>query len=384
MSALLTIVAVAVGLPGLVAAAHLSILAAASLAYREPRPERVPPVRFLVVVPAHDEEEVIAATLHSIAAARRPGDLLLVVADHCTDATAAIARSAGAEVLERSGGDGGRAAALQHGLRHAEAWEWDAYVSIDADSVIDPRFFASCERVLAASQGAVQARSESLPARGALAHASLAAFSAQGVMVPRGRDRLGLSVRLRGSGMVLTRQLLARHRYRTAGASEDLWMSLDLCLDGVLPRHVDSARLRSQSATTVRAAEGQRVRWESGRLLAAREFVLPLLKARTLAGLEAAVHLVTPPFAVAAFLLLAAAGLGALAGATGVVVVMLGGFVALALTLVVTLVEARVGWRTWGSLVIAPAYVLWKVWVQALAVVRLRSARQAYDRTPRS
>src|SRR6476469_7481059 len=55
----------------------------------------------VVLVPAHDEESGLPPTLAGLRSQLRPGDRLLVVADNCTDRTAAVARAAGAEVVER-------------------------------------------------------------------------------------------------------------------------------------------------------------------------------------------------------------------------------------------------------------------------------------------
>ena len=106
---------------------------------------------------------------------------------------------------------------------------------------------------------------------------SLAAFTLQGITIPRGRDRLGLSVRLRGTGMAIRREVALAHRFR-APASEDLFFTLDLLLEGVRCRHVDVARLRSQGASTWGAFGGQKVRYEAGRIAAARAYVPRLLR----------------------------------------------------------------------------------------------------------
>ena len=280
MRGLLAVAGLLVAVPGVVAGLHLGTLAVASWFYREPRPpDRVPRLRFCVIVPAHNEERVIGATLTALATALRPGDRVLVVADRCTDATGSIAAGLGAQVLTR-GADRppGRAAARQDGVDHTLATDdWDAVVFVDADSVVDPGFLDACERAFAAGARAVQGRSEAALGSGLVARSYLAAFALQGVTIPRGRDRLGLSVRLRGTGMALARDVLAGHRFR-APASEDLFYSLDLCLDGVLPRHVESARLRSANVRNWGAASTQRVRYEAGRMAAAREFAGPLLR----------------------------------------------------------------------------------------------------------
>ena len=132
------------GFPGLAAAAHLGLLAFASLLL--PQPSAGPPkeIDFLVLVPAHNEESVIAPCLEAIEADRRPGDKVLVVADRCTDATAEIARTFGASVLKRESADKpGRAAARQAGLEHVRTLPWDAVVMLDADSVVAPGILPS-------------------------------------------------------------------------------------------------------------------------------------------------------------------------------------------------------------------------------------------------
>ena len=383
----LAALAIVIGLPGLAAAAHLGTLALASLMYRAPRSGSAKQVRFLVLVPAHDEAAVIDGCLASVSADKRPTDKVLVVADRCTDETAAIARRAGAAVIERGpDSEPGRAAARQAGLEHGRSLAWDAVIMLDADSVIEPGFFEACRAALKPGVQAAQARSESAPGRTLATEASLAAFALQGITLPRGRDRLGLSVRLRGTGMVVRRRLALAHRFR-APASEDLVFTLDLLLDGVRCRHVDDARLRSQGASRWRAFEGQKVRYEAGRMAAARAY-LPLLMRRAAgnrdaAALEAAWFLATPPFALAAVSLVAGVVLAALADTQLATAVFCGGLVALAAIVVIGLIQARAGLRTWLSLLIAPWYLAWKVVVQARALASVLRREDYYPPTAR-
>jgi hypothetical protein len=388
MRTVLVVVAVVIGLPGLATAAHLGLLALGSLFYREPRAAAGAPVRFLTLVPAHDEEAVIARGLAAIMADRRDGDPVLVVADRCTDATARIARDHGALVLERGlEEEPGRAAARQAGLERARDLDWDAVLMLDADSVIEPGFYDACERMLATGAPAVQARSESARGHSLAAEASLAAFTLQGITVPRGRDRLGVSVRLRGTGMAIRREVALGHTFH-APASEDLFFTLDLLLDGVRCRHVDSARLRSDGAANWDAFGGQKVRYEAGRMSAARDHV-PRLLARGLrrrdpACLEAAWFLATPPFALAVLSLVLGTALAAVAGAWVVTAVMATGLAATALTLVTGLVQARAGLRTWLALAAAPWYVAWKAVVQVKALIRVVRGETVYGPTARA
>ncbi len=373
MTVALVLLAIVLGLPGLVTAAHLTLLTIASLTYTEWLPATAAaPVRFLLLIPAHNEEAVLDGALTSIKAAKRPGDTVLVVADRCTDRTAEVARAHGAMVLERGPErPPGRAATRQEGMEAAAQLEWDALVMIDADSILEPAgFLAACERALQPGVEALQVRSETIPGPSVIAQSSVAAFALQGVTVPRGRDRLGCSVRLRGTGMVLRRHLTERFRFRGPGASEDLWFGLDLCCAGVRTRHVDSAMLHSDATWTVRVASGQRLRWEVGRLLAAREFLRPLLRRHDRAALEMAVHLVTPPLSIAMVSLLASAAVALSAHTVVVAAVCAAALGLLAGDVLVALIQARATWRTWVSLLAAPWYIPWKAWIQVQAVLR--------------
>src|SRR5687767_11958510 len=54
-----------------------------------------------VLIPAHDEGAGIGRPIAALRPQLADGDRLIVVADNCSDGTAAAARDAGAEVIER-------------------------------------------------------------------------------------------------------------------------------------------------------------------------------------------------------------------------------------------------------------------------------------------
>ena len=105
------------------------------------RPRAMPDGRrpnIAVVIPAHNETLVIAATLRAIAPHLIAGDRLVVVADNCTDDTAMLAAAGGAEVLERSDRERrGKGYALDFGVRHIERNPPEVVLIIDADCTVE-------------------------------------------------------------------------------------------------------------------------------------------------------------------------------------------------------------------------------------------------------
>jgi hypothetical protein len=187
--------------------------------------------------------------------------------------------------------------------------------------------------------------------------------------------------------MAIRRPLALAHRFR-APASEDLHFTLDLIMDGVRCRHVDAARLRSEGESRWSTFGGQKVRYEAGRIAAARAYVPRLLtraiRHRDAACLEAAWFLATPPFALAALSLLAGLLLAAIAQALPVTAVFGAGLLTLALVILIGLVQARAGLRTWLALLAAPWYLGWKAVIQLRALASVLRRDDYYPPTARA
>lgn len=148
-----------VGLVGVaVAAVTLEVIATLLLSVRPRRrtlsalrgsPDVAPTpgtrLRVVAVVPAHNEEDVIAATLASLAAQSRPPDHTIVIADNCTDRTAEIAHDCGAEVFPTVGNVHKKAGGLNQLLNVLlrDATAGDAVLVLDADTVLSPDFIAT-------------------------------------------------------------------------------------------------------------------------------------------------------------------------------------------------------------------------------------------------
>ncbi len=115
--------------------------AAPTQALMRPAAGRRPVVAALI--PAWNEEKFIAATIEGLGRQTRPPDLIVVIANNCTDDTAAAARAAGAEVIEMPHNPHRKGGALNYGIETllASLADKDRIFVMDADTVVVPRWF---------------------------------------------------------------------------------------------------------------------------------------------------------------------------------------------------------------------------------------------------
>jgi glycosyltransferase involved in cell wall biosynthesis len=85
--------------------------------------------KVVAVIPAHNEERFIGSV---VLKARKYASIVIVVDDGSTDATAEVARSAGAHVIQHEK-NRGKGVALNTGLREADCVDCDAIVVLDGD-----------------------------------------------------------------------------------------------------------------------------------------------------------------------------------------------------------------------------------------------------------
>ncbi|MFI1962809.1 glycosyltransferase family 2 protein [Streptomyces pathocidini] len=90
-----------------------------------------------VIVPAHNEEEGLPATLESLARQTVPPDRVIVVDDGSTDRTGEVASGFGATVLRPPRNLGSKAKAQNYALPHCDT---ALVLAVDADTVLAPDY----------------------------------------------------------------------------------------------------------------------------------------------------------------------------------------------------------------------------------------------------
>jgi cellulose synthase/poly-beta-1,6-N-acetylglucosamine synthase-like glycosyltransferase len=257
-----------------------------------------------VVIPAHNEEQGIEETVRSILSVEFPCDRfrVVVVADNCTDRTAAIARAAGAFVMERTD-------PLARGKGYALRWAFDrlltdesgidAVVVIDADSIVSRNYLTVINWYIQHGARVIQTSDLVAPRSEAWnAQMTRVGFLLYNYVRPMGRRVLGGSAGLRGNGMCFTASVLREYPWEAYSVNEDLEYGLHLLLCGVKVVFAPEATVLATMPENPKNAESQRARWEGGRFGLIRKYAGTLLAQAvvrpSVACLDAFLDLVTP------------------------------------------------------------------------------------------
>ncbi len=359
----------------------LTALAALCCRRRYRNPD-APETRFLVVIPAHDEESGIAATVQSCLALTYPRNLfeVLVVADNCSDSTASVARQQGATVVERHDPDkkskGHAIKFLIDRLQETgQLARLDALVVIDADTTVDAN-------LLQAFAGSMEAGADWIQCFYSVANPDASwrtrlmayAFSLFNGVTPLGQSLLGLSAGFRGNGMCFSTRGLERVPFQSFGLVEDMEYSWNVRIaGGKIGFRPDVRVLGVMLGQGGKAAASQRRRWEFGRRELSRRVLVPLLRSTHLSLVEklaSAFELTMPPMVLLLIYYLTVVGanlvvLLATQHATWLSAFLISSSLLMTLALIVhslcPFLVFRLSWSYLGTLLYLPVYAVWKL-----------------------
>jgi hypothetical protein len=269
---LLQLLCLAFLVPAVLCCAYYLFLAAVQLLAGERRrsPETGAAHTFAILIPAHDEEAALPATLLACADLDYPADKVrvYVVADNCADQTAAVAAAAGAVVLERRDDERrGKGPALAWALERILPARPGAVVVLDADCRLDRHALRAFDERLSAGDAVLQASYVAAnPEDSATSYAVAVGNLLENDLFYAPKSRLGLAVLLRGTGMVFRRDVLERFPWRAHSVTEDTEYTLELLRAGVPVRFLPHTRVVSEFPAHAGQLRVQRRRWAVGNL----------------------------------------------------------------------------------------------------------------------
>jgi cellulose synthase/poly-beta-1,6-N-acetylglucosamine synthase-like glycosyltransferase len=349
---------------------------------------------FLILIPAHNEEMGLAATLRSLGQLVYPERRIriVVVADRCNDGTAAVARGFGVECLERSDGTPGKGSAIAwaiDALRVSGA-AFDALVIIDADVVADACLLEAFDVGLRSGQEVQQGYNYlSNPWDTPFTRIIAVTSVLRNGLFYTGKARLGLSAMLTGTGMCFSRRIIERHRWNAFSVGEDWEFSVSLLLNGETIHFNPMARVLASESRDFTQASSQRLRWASGRhavaAAGARQLFMTGLRRRRPTLWDAALTIVAPTYSAQATLaLLCLVTSWYLSGTPGWQFLwswatLLTGLLIAYFALGVALTEAPA--RALAGILLIPAFLPWRTAIEILGL--LGYGRKKWVRTSR-
>ncbi|XGV95862.1 MAG: glycosyltransferase family 2 protein [Leptolyngbya sp. BL-A-14] len=325
-----------------------------------------------ILVPAHDEAVGISTTLNTLLPQLAPQDRLVVIADNCSDETAAVAQAVGATVIERHDLEKrGKGYALDFGLKFLAPAPPEVVVVVDADCLVAEGAIAQISCLAAAKQRPVQARYLlTQPAKANPAAAvSILAFTVKNLVRPLGLAQLKQPCLLTGTGMAFPWAVMHQVSLASGNIVEDMQLSLDLLLAGYPTIFCAEADVTGALPQQKQAATSQRTRWEHGHLQTLVTQVPRLLKAWLKQGrfalLAIALDLSIPPLSLLVLLWFVTLAAASMAGwFLGLYVPMyLVALEGLLLLIAITTAWAKFARQTLPlvTLLAVPLYILWKI-----------------------
>lgn len=234
----------------------------------------------VVLIPAHNEENGIGATLESLKKQLGEQDSILVVADNCSDGTADMVRQHGCHVVERSHDvERGKGYALAHGIDQLRDEPPAIVIVVDADCDVAESTLQSLKRSVMHYDRPVQARYliQSSPEAKLATKVSELAVMIKNRVRCKGMSALGIPVPLLGTGMAFKWQDITLVPLASGEIVEDMKLGVELAKEGRGARYSDVAVVTSAFPESDEALATQRERWEHGHLDILRRYVVPNL-----------------------------------------------------------------------------------------------------------
>jgi cellulose synthase/poly-beta-1,6-N-acetylglucosamine synthase-like glycosyltransferase len=229
-----------------------------------------PSKRFAVIVAAYNEEIVIGDMMDSLNMLNYPKELydVFVIADNCTDNTAAKARNKGVVVFERFDKDKkGKGYALEWIFNKIFEMEkkYDSVVIFDADNLVHRDFLMEMNKKLCQGFKVVQGYLDvKNPTDTWITGSYSIAFWTNNRMFQLGRSNIGLSNQLGGTGFCVDVEILKKLGWGATCLTEDLEFTCKLVLNGYKVGWAHDAIIFDEKPLALSQSWRQRKRWMQG------------------------------------------------------------------------------------------------------------------------
>ena len=251
-----------------------------------------PQAKFLILVAAHNEEDVIEGTLDNLKQIDYPKELfdLYVVNDNSTDKTGELCDKSGVmhidtieKKFKREGV--GKSAGLQYALR-ALGFEklkekYDLLLVLDADNHVDSNILkeVNSQWISEGKPEAIQTYLDSKNAKSLIATGYATSYNIANRFFQLSKNRLGLNNAIGGTGFsVRIDWLINTGGFCYKSLVEDLEMSIEIFKSGGHVSWNHFTRIYDEKPDNLKVSLRQRIRWCQGHWYVAFHNAVPLTK----------------------------------------------------------------------------------------------------------
>ena len=238
--------------------------------------------KFMAIIPAHNEEDVVVNLIESLKHQNYPKELLdiYVIADNCTDRTAELAKEAGAIVYERFDPEKKtKGYAMQWFLAQKieENANYDAFCVFDADNIVDKEFINNMNKKLCQGEEVVQGyRDIKNPTDNWITAGYAIFYWTMNRFYHLARYNLGLSPLINGTGFMVKFDVIKPEGWNTKTLTEDIEFSLKNIIKGKKLGWAVDAKVYDEQPLGFVQSWKQRTRWTVGHIQCIKEYTKPL------------------------------------------------------------------------------------------------------------
>lgn len=241
---------------------------------------------FAAVICARNERAVIGKLIDSLHAQEYPRDRfdVFVIADNCTDDTAAVSRAHGALVYERfNNKEVGKGYALRWALDKLlrdHVGRYDAIAVFDADNLVDPQFLFHTNEALCAGADATQGYRETKnPFESVISGCYAIYWYMLSHSYHEARSNMGLPCSIGGTGFAFKTAIIEKEGWYTTTLTEDSEFACRKVLEGYHIEFIREAVFYDEQPTTWAVSVKQRMRWMCGVMQEFRTLLVPAFHA---------------------------------------------------------------------------------------------------------
>ena len=270
--------------------------------------------KFMEIIPEHNEENVIRNLIESLKKQDYPKELydIYVIADNCTDATAEIAKEAGAKVLKRfDEAHKTKGYALNWFLKQKieEDADYDAFCVFDADNIVDKNFLKNMNKKLCQGEEIVQGyRDIKNPTDSWITGGYAIFYWMMNRFYHLARYNLGLSPLINGTGFMVKFDVVKPNGWQTITLTEDIEFSLINIAKGRKLGWATDAIVYDEQPVKFDQSWSQRSRWTVGHIQCMKNYTKDLAKGvvehKTLMNFDGLLYMFGIPMMIITLLLL--------------------------------------------------------------------------------